>query len=240
MIIFHRFGPAFGLPDPSPFCMKADILLQMSGLPFERVSGDLRKAPKGKLPMIVDDGVTVPDSSFIRLHLEQTHGIDFDQGLSERERGVLWALEKMLEDQLYWVVVRERWTDDSNFERGPATFFKPVPAPLRPLVVAMVKRKIRRNLKGHGIGLHSEAEQLVLARRALGSVAAILSDRPYLGGDAPVGADATLAAFMSAGLCPLFESRVRGAIEEHPALTAYADRMMARFFPDFAAVRAAA
>jgi glutathione S-transferase len=240
MIVFHRFGPAFGLPDPSPFCMKVDILLQLSGLPFERAIGNLQKAPKGKLPLIVDDGVAVPDSSFIRFHLETRHGVDFDKGLPERERGVLWALEKMLEEQLYWIVVRERWTDDANFARGPAKFFKAVPAPLRPLIVAMVKRKIRRNLTGHGIGLHSEDEQIALARRALSSVAAILGDRPWLGGDEPVGADATLGAFMIAGLCPLFTSQVRGAIGEHASLTAYTDRILARFFPEFVAVRSAA
>lgn len=240
MISFHRFGPAFELPDPSPFCIKADILLQLSGLPFERVVGNLRTAPKGKLPVIVDDGVVVADSSFIRLHLEATHGIDFDKGLTERERGVAWALEKMLEDQLYWIVVGERWLNDANFAAGPAAFFKRVPAPLRPLIVAVIKRKIRRNLEGHGIGLHSEAEQLVLARRALGAVAAILGDKPYLGGETPAGADATLGAFMLAGLCPIFDSAVRGAIEDHPNLTAYAARMLARFFPDFVAVRAAA
>jgi|GEM_PF-5415914 len=32
MITLYSFGPAFGLPDPSPFVMKAEVLLKMSGL----------------------------------------------------------------------------------------------------------------------------------------------------------------------------------------------------------------
>jgi hypothetical protein len=46
MITLHSFGPGFGLPDPSPFCIKAEILLRMSGLPFQRVTGNMRSAPK--------------------------------------------------------------------------------------------------------------------------------------------------------------------------------------------------
>ena len=41
MITLHTFGPAFGLPDPSPFATKGLVLLKMSGLPFktERTAG---------------------------------------------------------------------------------------------------------------------------------------------------------------------------------------------------------
>lgn len=232
MIELHGYGPAFGLPDPSPFCIKADMLLQMSGLPYRRVRGDMRKAPKGKLPLIVDGSETIADSSFIRFHLEAQHGIDFDKGLTPEQRGVVWAVEKLLEDQFYWLVVQERWLDEANFARGPAHFFKAVPAPLRPLVVAMVKRKVRRNLQGQGIGRHSDAERLVLARRALAAIAAILGEKAYLGGDEPVGADATLGAFMISGVSPFFDSDLRGEIEAHPNLVAYAARMKARFYPE--------
>lgn len=59
MIELHSFGPAFGLPDPSPFCIKAELLLKLSGLPYQRVIGNLQRAPKRKLPVIVDDGATI-------------------------------------------------------------------------------------------------------------------------------------------------------------------------------------
>jgi hypothetical protein len=57
MIKLHQFAPAFGLPNASPFCMKVETYLRMAGLPYERVnSGDVLRAPKGKLPVIDDDG----------------------------------------------------------------------------------------------------------------------------------------------------------------------------------------
>lgn len=232
MIELHAFGPGFGLPDPSPFCMKADLLLQMSGLPFERKRGNMRKAPKGKLPMIVDNGETIADSTFIRLHLERRHGIDLDKGLTPEQRGAAWAVEKMLEDHLYWMVVQERWTVDANFDRGPRHFFQVVPAPLRPFVIAMIRRKVRQNLHAHGMGRYTPQERLELARQAVGAVAAVLGERRFLMRDEPCWADATVGAFMVAGLSPLFESPLRGVIEDHPNLVAYAARIRAAYFDD--------
>jgi len=240
MITLHHFGPAFGLPDPSPFCIKAEILLKLSGLPYQVRVGDLRRAPKGKLPLIVEDGITICDSSFIRFHLEARHGVDFDAGLDAEQRGVLWALEKMLEDQIYWIMVAERWLDDGNFARGPAQFFKLVPAPLRPLVCALVRRKVRRNVDGHGIGRHSPAERLQLSARALDAMVAILGERPYFGGAQPGGGDAAPGAFLIAALAPLFDSPFRALVEQRPTLTAYAGRMRERFFAEAEPVRSAA
>ena len=56
MITLYTFGPYFGLPDPSPFVMKAEVLLKMADLPFATDTTGFPKAPKGKLPYIRDDG----------------------------------------------------------------------------------------------------------------------------------------------------------------------------------------
>ena len=165
MITLYAFGPAFGLPDPSPFVTKAEMLLKLARLAYRVDTGGFRKAPKGKLPYIDDDGTIVADSSFIRLHLERKHGIDFDAGLTAERRAVAWAIEKMCEDHLYWAVVRDRWIDDANFAAGPAKFFEKVPAPVRPLVVAVIRRKVRSGLKAHGLGRHTPEEIAELARR---------------------------------------------------------------------------
>src|SRR5205085_3417026 len=113
-ITLYAFGPALGLPDASPFVMKAEMLLKLAKLPYRSNTGGLRRAPKGKLPYIDDEGTIVADSTFIRLHLEERHGIDFDIGLTPAQRGIAWAFEKLCEDHLYWAVVRWRWLDERN------------------------------------------------------------------------------------------------------------------------------
>jgi glutathione S-transferase len=232
MITLYTFGPGFGLPDPSPFVMKAETLLKMAGLPYRTDAGGFRKAPKGKLPYIDDDGERVADSTFIRWHLERKYGIDFDRGLGPEERAVAWAFEKMAEDHVYWALVHARWMDDANFARGPRQFFRIVPAPLRPLVVAMVRRKVRAALHGQGMGRHSPAEIVALATHAIAATADYLGGKPFFMGAEPTGVDATLFAFTAGALCPLFETPIRGAAERHDNLRRYVGRMAARYYPE--------
>jgi glutathione S-transferase len=239
MITLHAFGAAFGLPDPSPFCSKGDLLLKMSGLPYRAVTGDLGKTPKGKLPIMEEDGQIIADSTFMRLHLEQKHGIDFDKGLTPEQRGIAWAVEKMLEDHLYWAMMSERWMDDGNFDKGPRHFFDKAPALIRPLVIAMVRRQVRKGLHAHGLGRHSRAEMITLASRAIDAAAGILGDKPYLMGSRPCGADATLGAFTMSLLCQLFTTELRTITEQHANLVAYAARIRVEFYPDLAELKAA-
>jgi len=233
MITLYAFGPAFGLPDPSPFVTKAEVLLKMAGLGYtvDTATG-FKKAPKGKLPYLEDDGEIVGDSTFIRWHLEKKYGIDFDRGLDDEQRAVAWAFERMLEDHLYWAVVHARWMDDLNFDKGPRTFFQRVPAPMRQVVVAMVRRQIRRALHGQGMGRHSREEIVALGTRSIDAGADFLSDKPFMMGSEPAGVDATAFAFTAGALCPLFETPLRSAVERHNNLKRYAGRMAERFYPE--------
>jgi glutathione S-transferase len=240
MITLYTFGPYFGLPDASPFVMKAEVLLKMADLPFEIDTGGFGKAPKGKLPYIADNGRIIADSTLIRMHIEKTYGFDFDTGLSRHERGIAWAFEKMCEDHLYWAGLHARWMVDENFDKGPRRFFDSAPAPLRPFVVAMVRRQVRRNLWGHGMGRHTTAEMDALAARDIDAIADILADKPYLMGDRPCGTDATIFPMMAHALCPHFATAIRTRAEQRPNLVAYTDRLMAQYFPDFAGAGAAA
>jgi len=232
VITLYTFGPMFGLPDPSPFVTKAEVLLKMGKLDYRTDTGGFSKAPKGKLPYIDDGGTIVADSTFIRWHLEKKYRIDFDHGLDPVQRAAAWAFEKMIEDNLYWVVVRDRWVDDVNFRNGPRRFFDRVPAPMRPLLVPMIRRKVRSALRGHGMGRHSEEEVQALGIRSIEAIAAFLGDKPFFFGTNPTGADATAFAFVAAVLCPVFDSRTRTAAEQHDNLRRYVGRMTARFYPE--------
>ncbi|MEM8743967.1 MAG: glutathione S-transferase family protein [Pseudomonadota bacterium] len=232
MITLYTFGPKFGLPDPSPFCMKAIVLLKMAGLEYKAAEADLQKAPKRKAPYMDDDGTIVPDSTFIRLHLEKTRGIDFDEGLSDVDRAISWAFEKLCEDNLYWAVVESRWMNDRNFNAGPVQFFEGVPGVMRPLLVPMVRRQVRRDLKGQGTGRHSEAEIAELATRGISGLSAFLGDKPYLMGSKPCAADASVFATVANLLCEVFESPLLDATKKHENLVAYRDRLMTQYFPE--------
>jgi len=231
MITLYNFGPAFGLPDPSPFVMKVETLLKMAKLPYRTDTTGFAKAPKGKIPYIDDEGVVVPDSTFIRWHIEKKYRIDFDQGLDGAQKATAWAFEKMAEEQLYWVEVNDRWMNDDNFRKGPVRFFDKVPAPIRPFVTAMIRRQLRKRLYGQGLGRHSPDEILALGTRSIDAIADFLGDKPFFMGNEPTGVDATMFAFVCAVLCPHFESRTRSAAQRHENLRRYVGRMTVRYYP---------
>ena len=234
MITLYTFGPAFGLPDPSPFVIKAELLLKLSGLPYRKQRGSMRTAPKGKLPYIDDDGTQVPDSTLIRLHLAERHGITLDQGLSAAQQALAWSVECLCSDHLYWCVVHERWMDDAVFARGPGVFFQRVPFLLRGMVIRMIRRKVRANLHGQGLGRFSPAERQRLLQLDIASLSALLGDQPYMLGAQPCWLDATVFAFLaSALLANLGDTPSRQLVSQHPNLLAYVDRLRQQYFADW-------
>ena len=231
MITLYGSGRHFGLPDGSPFVTKAEMLLKLAGLTYEMKQASFRKAPKGKIPYLEDGGRLIGDSTLIRFHLEQHHGADFSGGYSARELAGAWAVEKMLEEHLYFLAAYERWLVDANFERGPAVYFEAAPAPLRPLIKALVRRKVRASIWTQGLGRHSDDQRFDFGRRALDAVSTLMGSNRYFLGARPSGADATVFAFLIGVLCPHFTTRLRAHGETLANLVAYAAAMKAEFYP---------
>lgn len=236
MITLYTFGTAFGLPDMSPFVMKAMVQLKMAGLAYEVNTEGMQKAPKGKLPYITDGDQLVADTTMIRWHIERTRGIDLDAGLSPEQRGVAWAVERLLEDHLYWLSLHNRWAEDGNYEKGPKAYLRKLPFPLGLIVPPLVRRKILGSLKAQGMGRYSDAEREALTTKAVQSVADILGDKPYLTGYTRSATDGTALAFLLAGLCPTFDGAIRREIGRHPNLLAFAERMRQCYFPEIAPI----
>jgi glutathione S-transferase len=231
VITLYRFGPAFGLPEGSPFALKTMLHLQWAGLSYKSIGVQddrriLSRAPKGRLPYIDDDGIIVADSTFIRFHVEKKYGVDFDERLTDAQRSMAWALEKMCEEHLYFALVDFRWRGDINFYRGPAQFFASIPVPLRSLVRSMVRRGNLRQLREQGIGVHSEEEVAKLACRDIDTLATILGGNQFLTGDRRSGADAFVAALIGTLRVPLFETPIRTHLEKQKNLCAYSERIL--------------
>ena len=51
MITLYVAGPNFGLPDPSPFVTKAEVLLKMSGVPYRTEVASFSKSAEGENPV---------------------------------------------------------------------------------------------------------------------------------------------------------------------------------------------
>ena len=235
MITLYGFGPYLGMPDGSPYCMKAEILLRMAGLAYlKNTTATPDQGPKGKLPFIDDAGEVVADTTFIRAHIERKYGFDFDRVLDKTERAEAWAIERMIEDQLYWCCLHMRWGIDENFERGPAHFFDRAPEAIRDKIREAARARVLGYLQAQGMGRHTPEQITELGSRTLESLSALLGKRAWLMGDEPCGTDAALTGMLATLLNPSLDSALRQRGLAQANLAAYIDRAVAHFFPEHA------
>jgi len=232
-IILYGFRPILGMPDGSPYVLKAEVLLRMAGLAYRKDSGAAPdKAPKGKMPFLDDAGEIVADTTFIRAHIERKYGFDFDRGLDKVERAEAWAVERMLEDHLYWVCLHMRWAIPENFAKGPARFFDGLPEAIRDQAREGAKAKVHGYLHAQGMGRHTPAEVVELGDRTLEALSALLGNRPWLMGEQPCGTDATMTGILAMLLTPALDSPIRQRALGYDNLAAYIDRAVPHFFPE--------
>ena len=231
MIKLFKFHPAFDLPDPSPFCLKAMVLLKMADLAYTPIpTNNPGRGPKGKLPAIDDDGLLIGDSEIIRWHIEKKYGFDFDRGLGPAERAQAHAFARMLEERTYWLEVHNRWIDAANWPTIRRTFFGRLPPLLRDWVPIVVRRQVRGNLRAQGVGRHGDGERAEMGRRDIRAMADHLGDKAFFMGAAPSGVDATVYAVVANCFDSPIPSPMKDEALRHPNLSAYNKRMRERFF----------
>jgi glutathione S-transferase len=224
----------FGLPDTSPFVIKSEVQLKMAGVVYDRASAIPPQAPNGKLPFINDHDEVVSDSTFIRAHVERKYGVDLDERLDARQRAESWAIERLLEDHLYFAMVWFRWIDPENFAKGPAHFADGAPEADRAQLRQGLQARKAAELHAQGLGRHAPVQIATLGERSIDALAQLLGDRAYLMGDAPSGVDATAFGMLACVITPFFDTPLRRAAETHPNLIAYVARMMRHYYPGHA------
>jgi glutathione S-transferase len=96
-VTLQRYIPGWELLDICPFCFKVEVYLKLARIPYTTVLGDPRKAPKRKLPVLLDGDDTVPDSVAIIDHLERTRAAPLDAFLSVQQRALATAVRSMVE-----------------------------------------------------------------------------------------------------------------------------------------------
>ena len=234
MITLYGFGAGFGLPEISPFVTKTEVQLKMAGLAYRKYRARQPDLHKGQLPYIDDAGAQIADSTFIRAHLEAKYGFDFDAPLSLQARAQAWAFERTIEHHVYWAMIGARWVDSENFAKGPSHFFDGAPDHLREKMREDAQFRVAENYLLSGLGRHAPDEDVDLAVRSLFALSVQLGDKPYLFGDTPCGTDATAFGALAGILTPFFESPLRQRTEQFANLTAYVDRMMLQYYPEFA------
>lgn len=230
MLKLITFPPSLGVRAPSPFALKADALLAMSGLPYEREYGDLRKAPRGKFPVLNDNGTLIPDTVHIQTYLEQKKDIDFDSHLSEEERAMAVAFRRLIEHHLYFINGHFRWMEHPHAVRD--NYFAAVPGPIRGLVFRMVQKQVAKTMHLQGLGRHTRNELIAFAGQDIKALAVQLDYKPFFLGDQPSSIDASLYGALENMINCELDTPMKAECAKHENLVDYCARFREAVFND--------
>lgn len=226
---YHLPG-GWGLPSVSPFCLKLDAILKMMDIPHQSITAATPfGGPKKKAPWIEHEGRKIGDSSFIVAYLIDRFGTDPDAGLTRAQRGQAVAIQRLVEENLYWAMVYDRWVREENWPILKGSVLGSIPAPVRALIAPKARRDVQRQLKGHGLGLHSAEDVAAIARRDIDALADMLGDQEWFFGDAPSMTDAVVYSLLANIRYVEFSSPMKAMIDARPNLAAHVDRFRARF-----------
>ena len=232
MIKLYKFGPAYGLRETGPFVLKLMAYMKLAGIPFsEHREIDPRKAPKKKIPYIVDEGQEIGDSTFIIKHLKSKFGDPLAEGLSAEQLATGHAVKVMLEERTYWAgMLYPRWIKTDHHAMIADAFFGDVPRFIRMPIFRTVAKGVSKAADGHGIGRHSDAEIFELGLDDFKTIETLLGDKDFILGTKPAEVDATVFAFLNGLSTEVFPTPIQAHIRGSQTLMAYHDRMEALVF----------
>src|SRR3979490_168517 len=195
MLALYSYPDLYGVADNNGYGLKVYAFLKLTGVPFahEHVF-DASKAPRGQLPFIVDDGVTVGDSETILAHLVQKYRVTIDAALTPAQRTTDRLVTRMLDD-LYWVMSYSRWKDERYWGAFRDALLREHPGLTAD---SLVKAKEFNAQRYHyqGIGRYEPDAAMARGVADLEALATIIPASGYVHGVKPTSIDAGIYGFI--------------------------------------------
>ena len=230
MITLYRFGPAwqeFGCV--SQFVLKIETYLRMADIEFRVKSLGIafaETAPKGKLPYIEHDGTNVADSSIIIDYLKAQFGDPLDAELAPVDKARGHAIKRMVEEHLWWVMNRERWS-------APENPYWDTPGLLKELSQTEYEEARDDSLRKcaeHGVGGFTDEELAARGAQDIAALSVLLGEAPFILGERPTSFDATVYAFLWQITHAPYTSNLKQAALTHQNLVDYCRRISDEWF----------
>jgi len=231
MLTLHQYPPVWGLPSLSPFCIKVETYLRMADLPYQVViENNPRKGPKGKMPMLRDGERIIPDSSFIIDYLREKYAIKLDVSLSAGQKAIAHATQKMIEENLYFVVLYSRWIDPVGKAVVDKEFRQFFPALVSGLALKWIRGNLKKQSYFQGIGRHTRDEVYAVGCRDIMAISHLMGENLFFFGDAPSSVDATVYGFLSTIAGSGFDNPLKKCLSECGNLVNYCERIKQKYY----------
>lgn len=218
-----------GLESYSPFCLKAHRALRLAGLRYTRRHADRPDAhsahnPVGQVPVLLVGERAVADSTEIVREVARLAPGTLDGGLDARARAEASLWEELADTALNGFVVAARWADDDNWPLVRGAYFAAMPAPVRAVVSALLRRGVLKNLVARDVWRAGPDACWRRYEALLDALDARAPTEGYWMGPAVTYADLALFAQLH-GLRNRYTARQSSMIAARPRLTAWLDRV---------------
>ncbi len=203
----------------------------MAGLEYEYLGGmqNLKKAPKGKLPLLEDDGRIIADSEIIIDYLKTEKEADLDSWLTEEQRALAHLVTKSLDENLYWCLVYSRWVHQETWLKVKENFFAGMSFPLKQILPPILRGGVKSSIKKQGMGRHSEGEVLAIANKSFASLETILGDQDYFFGNRPCSLDAVVYGHVACFISSQLDNRFNQEARKYNKLVEFCNRIAANY-----------
>lgn len=213
---------------PSPFCLKVRALLDYKGVAYRRKSilqpavwlELRRRSPTRQVPALDIEGELVIDSTAIAHRLERDYPTPAILPSDPQQAALAHLLEDLADESLYFYGLYYRWADPAGIADAGRAF----EGPTGPAISWFLRRQSRGRLDAQGIGRRPPSMVADELQRTLRHLAALLADKPFLLGDAPLVCDFSVASQLV-----YLQRTPTGAplVNGHPTLLEYCERFRA-------------
>ncbi|XP_078325127.1 failed axon connections homolog [Crassostrea virginica] len=228
-VVHHQIGRGPHAPSLTPFALKLETYLRMAKVPFmNEFDSSTNRSSKGKMTWIEYNGEEIADSEFCMQYVNRKFNVDLDKDFSEEDQAAARAIQRMVDEHLYWTVALYRWVYDLQHGIDVSTQLK-IPWPFVRLLGNMVKKQSY----GQGVGRHSEAEVHQVMEEDLQALSKFLGKKKFLLGERACSADCSVFGMLGQLHWHSYGSEAAKIYKKYPNLGDYCERMKEEFWPDW-------
>lgn len=243
IVYLYQFGRTGTIASPSPFCLKLETWLRMTGIKYENVDHKMKyRSKRGQLPFVEFNGTEIADSSAIIKQLGTHFNADIDAKLTSEQRNLTHAIITMAENHLHWINVWWRMNHTEHVLSGYKMDLQRMLGSKLPLGCLKIyygywyKRKCEKKVRGTGIGAHTAEQIIQMGMDDLRVMSDMLQDKPFYFGDEPTMLD--IVVFSQVAQLVVLEKEAAHPLqawilENGKNLLTHFERMKDRFFPDW-------
>jgi glutathione S-transferase len=226
MLTLYSYPGLFGLSDNNPYGLKVATFLRLCHVPFrhEHVM-DASKAPRGQLPYIDDDGVTVGDSSTILAYVTGKLRLGIDTRLVSAQKDLAHLVNRALDD-LYWVMSYSRWRDPRFWPLFRDAMLKACPG-LNANDLAAAQNYNFERYRHQGIGRFEPEEVYERGLADLQVLTHLIGEKGSLFDDGLHGVDAAIFGFLANIFYFPIDTPLKLLVQSEPGLVVHCKRVRA-------------